>query len=298
MECLVIRSGTQKCDSLRSGHLGLRFRGPSVLYPKQSLAAQPLRPTDHLVYSDGLSPLTFVWEDKHQLIAPFVNSSALDASVRVCLLSCIWQVQQGHRLHMVIIICCKNPVLCVMWRIIPSNTVVIPNNKALMFVWSAGLALECTCIIVLLSCVKSAEWVTGWVRCSLAAKWEQSSDPRFHVLREESGQRWTKCVADCETVLLESVINLWCPIHGDFSCNLIFVFKCFGCGKNIWVRFSDGCQCTRCGNWSDWDRIDRSAKFQQAICRYLANIKNQWNSSNKGIATELLSFYEKGRRTV
>jgi len=81
MECLVIRSGTQKCDSLRSGHLGLRFRGPSVLYPKQSLAAQPLRPTDHLVYSDGLSPLTFVWEDKHQLIAPFVNSSALDTSV-------------------------------------------------------------------------------------------------------------------------------------------------------------------------------------------------------------------------
>jgi len=49
----------------RSRHLGMCIWGPSVLYPKQSLkqslAAKPPRcPTDHLVYSDGLSPLTFV----------------------------------------------------------------------------------------------------------------------------------------------------------------------------------------------------------------------------------------------
>ena len=42
-------------------HLGMHCRGPSVLYLKQSLAVQPaLRPTDHWVYSDGLSHLTSV----------------------------------------------------------------------------------------------------------------------------------------------------------------------------------------------------------------------------------------------
>ena len=67
----------------------LLARWPSVLYLKQSLAVQPpqhpRRPTDHLVYSDGLSPLTFGWWDKHQLITPFVSSSALDPSVERCL---------------------------------------------------------------------------------------------------------------------------------------------------------------------------------------------------------------------
>jgi len=57
--------GLGSLTCLWSGHLGMYIRGPSVLYPKQSLkqslAAQPPRgPTDHLVYSDGLSPLTFV----------------------------------------------------------------------------------------------------------------------------------------------------------------------------------------------------------------------------------------------
>jgi len=51
------------------------FRGPSILYLKQSLAAGP---TDHLVYSDGLSSLTC---DKYKSIAHFVNSLALGASV-------------------------------------------------------------------------------------------------------------------------------------------------------------------------------------------------------------------------
>jgi len=54
-------AGLSSLTRLQSGHLGMRFQGPSVLYPKESLAAQPpRRPTDHLVYSDGLSPLTSV----------------------------------------------------------------------------------------------------------------------------------------------------------------------------------------------------------------------------------------------
>jgi len=58
-------AGLSSVTRLRSRHLAMCIRGPSVLYPKQSLkqslAAQPLRcPTDHWVYSDGLSPLTFV----------------------------------------------------------------------------------------------------------------------------------------------------------------------------------------------------------------------------------------------
>jgi len=59
-------AGLSSVTRLRSGHLVMWIRGPSVLYPKQSLkqslAGQPpLRPTDHLVYSDGLSPFTVVW---------------------------------------------------------------------------------------------------------------------------------------------------------------------------------------------------------------------------------------------
>jgi len=68
----------------------MRFGGASILYLKQSLAAQPPpHPTDHLVYSDGLSPLTSFWQDKHKSIAPFVKSSALGTWVQACLLSCI-----------------------------------------------------------------------------------------------------------------------------------------------------------------------------------------------------------------
>jgi len=59
-------AGLSSATRLRSGHLGMCIRGPSVLYPKQSLkqslAAQPpWSPADHWVYSDGLSPLTFGW---------------------------------------------------------------------------------------------------------------------------------------------------------------------------------------------------------------------------------------------
>jgi len=60
----VVSSGVRlsSVTRLRSRHLGTCVRGPPVLYPKQSLkqslAAQPpQRPTDHLVYSDGPSPL-------------------------------------------------------------------------------------------------------------------------------------------------------------------------------------------------------------------------------------------------
>jgi len=54
-------AGLSSVTRLWSGHLGMRLQGPSVLYPKQSLAVLPLwRPTDHWVYHDGLSPLTFV----------------------------------------------------------------------------------------------------------------------------------------------------------------------------------------------------------------------------------------------
>ena len=35
---------------------------------------------------------------------------------------------------MVIVICCKNPVPCVVRRITPSNAIITPDNKALMFV--------------------------------------------------------------------------------------------------------------------------------------------------------------------
>jgi len=49
-------------SSLTRGHLGMCSGGPSVFYPKQHLAAQPSPlPTDHWIYSDGLSPLTSVW---------------------------------------------------------------------------------------------------------------------------------------------------------------------------------------------------------------------------------------------
>jgi len=52
-------AGLSSLTCLWSGHLCVCIRGPSVLYPKQFLAVQtPRCPTDHLVYSDGLSPLT------------------------------------------------------------------------------------------------------------------------------------------------------------------------------------------------------------------------------------------------
>jgi len=55
MECRVLRSGTQQCDTPSEP----ASWGPSVLYPKQSLAGRGLRgSTDHLVYIDGLSSLT------------------------------------------------------------------------------------------------------------------------------------------------------------------------------------------------------------------------------------------------
>jgi len=54
-------AGLSSLTRLWSGHLGMPFWGPSVLYLKQSLAVQPpLHPTVHFVYSDGLSPLTSV----------------------------------------------------------------------------------------------------------------------------------------------------------------------------------------------------------------------------------------------
>jgi len=78
--------GSSTC--LQSGHFGMCSGGPSVLYLKQPLVVWPPPcPTDHLVYSDGLSPLTSVQKDKRKLIAPFANSSAPDARVRACLLS-------------------------------------------------------------------------------------------------------------------------------------------------------------------------------------------------------------------
>jgi len=63
---LSSEAGLSSATRLRSGHLGMCIQGPSVLYPKQSLkqslTAQPPRClTDHWVYSDGLSPVTFVW---------------------------------------------------------------------------------------------------------------------------------------------------------------------------------------------------------------------------------------------
>ena len=63
---------------------------------------------------------------------------------------------------MAIFICCKNPVPCIVQRIVPSNTIITPDNKALMFVQSAGLVLECMCIFALLLCVKSAERASDW----------------------------------------------------------------------------------------------------------------------------------------
>jgi len=55
------QAGLSSVTHLWSGHLGMRFQGPSVLYPKQSLAEQPPPcPTYHLIYSDGLSPFTSV----------------------------------------------------------------------------------------------------------------------------------------------------------------------------------------------------------------------------------------------
>jgi len=53
--------GLSSLTRLWSRHLGMLFRGPSVLCLKQSLAVcPPLHPTDHWVYIDGLSPLTSV----------------------------------------------------------------------------------------------------------------------------------------------------------------------------------------------------------------------------------------------
>ena len=49
-----------------------------------------------------------------------------------------------------------------MRRIVPSNTIITPDNEAVTFVQSAGLVLECTCIFALLLHVKSAERASDW----------------------------------------------------------------------------------------------------------------------------------------
>lgn len=40
-----------------------------------------------------------------------------------------------------------------------------------------------------------------------------------------------KCMTDFGTVLFKPSVNFWCPIHRpwDFSCNSVFIVKCFGC---------------------------------------------------------------------
>jgi len=53
--------GVSGLTHLQSRHLGMCSGGHLVFYLKQFLAAwPPLSPRDHLVYSDGLSPLTSV----------------------------------------------------------------------------------------------------------------------------------------------------------------------------------------------------------------------------------------------
>jgi len=61
MGCRVVRGGTQEFDTPMERAFWDALPGPSVLHPKQSLVAGPPRYTaDHLIYSDGLSPLTSV----------------------------------------------------------------------------------------------------------------------------------------------------------------------------------------------------------------------------------------------
>jgi len=66
MECRVVRSGTQQCDTPMEGAswyaLPMCFRGDHLLFIQSNLWLPGLccGPTDHLVYSDGLSPLTSV----------------------------------------------------------------------------------------------------------------------------------------------------------------------------------------------------------------------------------------------
>ena len=96
---VLSQAGLCSLTRLWSRHLGMFIRGPSVLYPKQPLAARPPPyPTDHLIYSDGLSHLTSVWQDKRKLIAPFVNFGSWCLSQSMSLIL-HWQVQQGHRLQ-------------------------------------------------------------------------------------------------------------------------------------------------------------------------------------------------------
>ena len=75
-------AGLSSLARLRSGHLGMYFRGPSLLYPKQSLKqslAALLAPQITWFTVMGYPPLLL--SDKHQLITSFVSCSALDTSV-------------------------------------------------------------------------------------------------------------------------------------------------------------------------------------------------------------------------
>ena len=78
MERRVSEAGLSGVTRLRSGCLGVCIRGPAVLY------------RSNLWLHSKLLPLLAL-----QLLTPQWR----DASVRVCLSSCIWQVEQGHRLQ-------------------------------------------------------------------------------------------------------------------------------------------------------------------------------------------------------
>jgi len=77
-------AGLSSLTRLWSRHLGMCIRGPSVLYPKQSLkqslAAQRLR-APHITGFIVMDYPPLLLSDKHQLITSFVSCSALDTSV-------------------------------------------------------------------------------------------------------------------------------------------------------------------------------------------------------------------------
>jgi len=89
---------------LQSGHLGMCIRGPSVLYPKQSLkqslAAQPPGAPQISEFTVmGYPPLLLSDKVSTSYLLPLLALWLLMPQ-SICLLSCIGQVQQGHRLHL------------------------------------------------------------------------------------------------------------------------------------------------------------------------------------------------------
>lgn len=80
----------------------------------------------------------------------------------------------------------------------------------------------------------------------------------------------------CMSHEIEPIVEFWCPIHRDIVCEPVFVFEWFVCEDKVSVKFGWDFSCVNCpGNWSDWDRIERSCELVRAVCGNLGELKSQ-----------------------